>query len=836
MGGPRKGAERALSNGRIDVTHFAKVLFAVALLALPAAAQTPRTIIVMDGSGSMWGQIEGRPKLEIARETVGSVLGTIPADQEVGLMAYGHRDRGNCSDIELMVSPAAGTGAEIAARVNEMRFQGKTPLSEAVRQAAEALRFGVEAATVVLVTDGLETCEADPCALGRDLEAAGLNFTAHVIGFGLTGAEGAQVACLATETGGQYLQASDAGGLAAALSATVRAELPPPQPLPEPEPDPVLPRASLTAPESAPAGSVLRVAFEGPHEEFDYIRVLDANGDWQAEAAVGEEPFVDLRLPFDLGAYELVYLFKATEIIARQPLQITEAVVSLTAPESAPRGFTILVEWTGPGAGDDYINLRDAAGERVAEARVRDTSPLELDLPWATGDFTLTYVFQNQDVIFSRPITLTEAPVSITAPDMAQVGTEVTITWVGPGAAYDNIQLISAESGDRFGYEYTKDRDSMVWTMPEEPGIYEFHYKFRDSEVILTRPITVTLDKVEATPTTPDLTPDMQVPVTFAADMGSMGFEVQWSAVPVPGQDLPPEAWAMPDATSDPVEAMFFPGDYDVTGVVVAGDDTFGGRVTVVAGQENRFLLPLISTGTAGEDPPSGDVMAVTIEAEGYEGLVEWSAMPEGGGPDDRLADTVAGGWQTTLTPGDWAFFGMAQEGTFFGRVTVAAGQSTYVIPREGPVEPAAEASDDVGFRCDGPAACPISDPETGLGFVLPAGWFTDFPFFYETAAGVVADRPTMAFLTAEGGRIELNPIQWVAANGPCRETAAGALCHWADASPEVITAHGEIAASLTFGPRAGGAAAPGGTIPGIKLDLTPEAAEALRAKLRGEK
>lgn len=64
---------------------------------------------------------------------------------------------------------------------------------------AEVLRHDAATATVVLVTDGLETCEADPCALGSEPEASGLNVTAHVVvGFGLTGAEGAQVACIAT--------------------------------------------------------------------------------------------------------------------------------------------------------------------------------------------------------------------------------------------------------------------------------------------------------------------------------------------------------------------------------------------------------------------------------------------------------------------------------------------------------------------------------------------------------------------------------------------------------------------------------------------------------------
>ena len=63
-------------------------------LAHPAAASdaaTARTLIVMDGSGSMWGQIDGRPKLEIARETVANVVGKLPPGQTLGLIAYGHR-------------------------------------------------------------------------------------------------------------------------------------------------------------------------------------------------------------------------------------------------------------------------------------------------------------------------------------------------------------------------------------------------------------------------------------------------------------------------------------------------------------------------------------------------------------------------------------------------------------------------------------------------------------------------------------------------------------------------------------------------------------------------
>ena len=192
-----------------------------------------RTIIVLDASGSMWTQIDGRSRIEIAKETVKTVVGNLPADREIGLMVYGHRDKGSCTDIELVVPPAAGTSAAIIAATNKISPKGKTPLSEAVKQAAEALKYTEEKATVILVTDGLETCNADPCALGAELEKAGVDFTAHVVGFGLTEAEGKKVACLATNTGGQYIQASDAKSLTKALTtAVLKPAAPPPTPKP----------------------------------------------------------------------------------------------------------------------------------------------------------------------------------------------------------------------------------------------------------------------------------------------------------------------------------------------------------------------------------------------------------------------------------------------------------------------------------------------------------------------------------------------------------------------------------------------------------------------------
>ncbi|MDX8522182.1 vWA domain-containing protein [Mesorhizobium dulcispinae] len=197
-----------------------------------------KVIIILDASGSMWAQIDGKPKLEIARESLRTVLQSVPADDEIGFMAYGHRQKGSCEDIELIVPPQAGSASAISAAADSMKFLGKTPLTAAVKQAAEALKYTEDKATVVLITDGLETCGGDPCALGKELKETGVDFTADVVGFGLTADEGKQIACLAENTGGKYIQASDEKALQQALVETVAAPAPAPEPAPAPAPDP----------------------------------------------------------------------------------------------------------------------------------------------------------------------------------------------------------------------------------------------------------------------------------------------------------------------------------------------------------------------------------------------------------------------------------------------------------------------------------------------------------------------------------------------------------------------------------------------------------------------
>ena len=208
--------------------RFSGVLLALGLFALilgtgPARAEDPaKVMIVLDASGSMWGRINDQPKIAIARQAVAKLLKGWDRNIQLGLSAYGHRTKGDCNDIETLYKVGPPRPNAIMQAVNALKPKGKTPLSDAVRRAAEELRFTEDKATVILISDGMETCDADPCAIGKQLEKLGVDFTAHVIGFGLRPGEQKGLQCLARNTGGLYISAKNASGLNKALAATVK--------------------------------------------------------------------------------------------------------------------------------------------------------------------------------------------------------------------------------------------------------------------------------------------------------------------------------------------------------------------------------------------------------------------------------------------------------------------------------------------------------------------------------------------------------------------------------------------------------------------------------------
>jgi len=193
----------------------------------PALSLSDRAVeIVVDASGSMWGQLGGRSKIEIAKEILRDSLDWLPSDLQIALRVYGHqspRERRDCTDSQLVVPFGAESRSGIRSAIAAVKPRGQTPLGYSLeRVAADFGAFPGERA-VVLVTDGIESCGGDPVEAARALQAGG-SLPVHVIGFGLGGdgeEDQASLRRIAEVSSGQFLTARSAEELRAALSVTV---------------------------------------------------------------------------------------------------------------------------------------------------------------------------------------------------------------------------------------------------------------------------------------------------------------------------------------------------------------------------------------------------------------------------------------------------------------------------------------------------------------------------------------------------------------------------------------------------------------------------------------
>jgi hypothetical protein len=90
-----------------------------------------------------------------------------------------------------------------------------------LQEAAADFSPGGERVTnaIIMVTDGEDTCDGDPCAVAGALHAADVALTTHVVGFALTGEQRRAVRCIAEQGGGELFAADDAESLSEAVFA-----------------------------------------------------------------------------------------------------------------------------------------------------------------------------------------------------------------------------------------------------------------------------------------------------------------------------------------------------------------------------------------------------------------------------------------------------------------------------------------------------------------------------------------------------------------------------------------------------------------------------------------
>lgn len=179
-------------------------------------------VIVFDGSGSMWGTIgtERPPKFELLQGALRKTLTTLSPRVELGLTAFGHRRRGDCSDVQALAEPAADAGERVLTLSDGISPRGRGPLTQAIRTAASQIPAD-RPGTIVAIHDGPDNCSQDPCAAAQEIARSHPQTRIYTIGFGLSRSDAERMACVGEATGGRMFETQDSASLEAALSETL---------------------------------------------------------------------------------------------------------------------------------------------------------------------------------------------------------------------------------------------------------------------------------------------------------------------------------------------------------------------------------------------------------------------------------------------------------------------------------------------------------------------------------------------------------------------------------------------------------------------------------------
>lgn len=479
--------------------------FAAATASLSVAQE--RSYLIVDASGSMWGQIDGVSKIVILRENMRNVLETLSGSSEVGVFAFGHREKGQCSDIEEVMPLQPFDGKKISEVLDGIKPKGKTPLADAIRTAAAALRYSEEKATVVILGDGKENCiQEDPCKVVEDLEETGVDFTVHSVAFDIADKEAMEdLRCIAEVTGGEFVTANNIPELTKAIERITVAVAP--------EAAPFLTQAQ-DVPKEASKG--VRLTLDGVSGAADWTLINKETEDVLSfKAASGT-----IKTGVPAGEYD-VYVsvgdaFGEAELMVQDD-GAGEVIVSLGGAvakpleidvDTVPAGSEIRASWSLEPANKDIVFIArksDASNsypiDRHSYHDVRRTTSGSLVVPATPGRYEVRYFrFGVGGALHRVDLTVTAPEVTIEAPSQLRSGQTITARVAGPMAPGDFL-FIAKSSWSKNQYPLSQHNQapaarSAQLTAPSGSGLYEYRYfSFANGESLFSKPVKIVLDE-----------------------------------------------------------------------------------------------------------------------------------------------------------------------------------------------------------------------------------------------------------------------------------------------------------------------------------------------------
>ena len=155
--------------------------------------ETPTTniLFIFDASQSMYGSWESDKKINIARKYLIRMIDSLEnlSNVQMALRVYGHQSPvppQDCSDTKLEIPFSKNNAGQIRQKLRFLIPKGTSPITNSLLQAANDFPKYTQCRNIIiLITDGIEACDGDPCQASLDLQKRGIVLKPFIIGIGL---------------------------------------------------------------------------------------------------------------------------------------------------------------------------------------------------------------------------------------------------------------------------------------------------------------------------------------------------------------------------------------------------------------------------------------------------------------------------------------------------------------------------------------------------------------------------------------------------------------------------------------------------------------------------
>ncbi|WKN30436.1 VWA domain-containing protein [Porifericola rhodea] len=185
-----------------------------------------RMLFLLDASGSMYANWGNSVRMDVAKNMLAELVDSLKVDKqlELALRVYGHQYNlryKNCQDSKLEVPFAPNNHDRLMAKLRQIQPSGVTPIAYSLEQAANDFTNDPEYRNVVIIiTDGIESCGGDPCAVSLALQEKNIFLKPFVIGLGMDKDYRDEFACV-----GQYYDARNVNDFRQVLNKVLKQSL-----------------------------------------------------------------------------------------------------------------------------------------------------------------------------------------------------------------------------------------------------------------------------------------------------------------------------------------------------------------------------------------------------------------------------------------------------------------------------------------------------------------------------------------------------------------------------------------------------------------------------------